>query len=158
MLWFLEDVLTAWFIEIWCWLFDHIMFVKIMSVPGWAPTPYDLWWQNMIQLTFSERSSAPSAHSLVLRPKLIVTGAATYPLGTRSKSIHSKHIMYISYSVVALTYGITNSSVWGSQTPSVQAQRLGFSSFHSWQMQRDSAVTPTVSIKQTLAQLPCLVK
>lgn len=110
------------------------------------------------QLTFSERSSAPSAHSLVLRPKLIVTGAATYPLGTRSKSIHSKHIMYISYSVVALTYGITNSSVWGSQTPSVQAQRLGFSSFHSWQMQRDSAVTPTVSIKQTLAQLPCLVK
>ena len=79
-------------------------------------------------------------------------------ISLRTKSIHSKHIMYISYSVVALTYGITNSSVWGSQTPSVQAQRLGFSSFHSWQVQRDSAVTPTASIKQTLAQLPCLVK
>ena len=79
-------------------------------------------------------------------------------ISLRTKSIHSQHVMYISYSVVALTYGITNSSVWGSQTPSVQAQRLGFSSFHSWQVQRDSAVTPTASIKQTLAQLPCLVK
>ena len=43
MLWFLECVLTAWFIEICCWLFDQFMFVKIMSVPGWAPTPYNLY-------------------------------------------------------------------------------------------------------------------